>query len=57
MMKKIYQKPKMITEFFEPEDVITSSPMGNGGKDDWGGDDGQDRDDFFQTPLDDTFQI
>ena len=51
MMKKIYQKPKMITEYFEPEDVITSSPMGNGGKDDWGGANGSDRDDFFQSLL------
>ena len=51
MMKKIYQKPKMIMEYFEPEDVITSSPMGNGGKDDWGGENGQDRDDFFQSLI------
>lgn len=52
-MKRIYQKPEMDMRLFEPEDIITSSSMGNGGNDDWNQDNGKDHDDFFQGLLND----
>ena len=50
-MRKTYQKPEMNMQMFEPEDIITSSSMSNGGNDDWNQNNGKDHDDFFQTLI------